>query len=334
MTDWFQTLFGFAERSAAEVRRQIICDGDELRSLANETTYRCGTLEIPSLHELRQHGRSQAPVAGSLQFTEWVGDVRSLLTNPASAGATFQVASQFNLLEMVGPHVSPDQGVTIYEHDPTQGPACAIACGAGTVYRNYFIDLPGGQGQTTVRQVNCLADFGAAVDNPSQRYWRMQNGYLLTTAESLHRLAQHLNSLNAAQLDELRGTLRIGVHRHTQVTIDRCQHTVTQVYASAIPVSYHRFESPDFEPLARLVLEAAYEATLLVTLNDAQARQRPLYLTLLGGGAFGNQASWILDAIERAIGLFRHHDLSISVVSYGKSNPQVQRLIRKLSGTS
>ncbi len=203
-------------------------------------------------------------MAGSLQFTEWVGDVRSLLTNPASAGAIFQVASQFNLLEMVGPHVSPDQGVTIYEHDPTQGPACAIACGAGTVYRNYFIDLPGGQGQTTDRQVNCLADFGAAVailaSDIGACKWLSANH-----SGSRFIVWPNITSLNAAQLDELRGTLRIGVHRHTQVTIDRCQHTVTQVYASAIPVSYHRFESPDFEPLARLVLEAAYEATLLVT---------------------------------------------------------------------
>ncbi|MCK5683507.1 hypothetical protein KAJ27_05280 [bacterium] len=50
----------------------------------------------------------------------------------------FQVASQFNLLEMVSPGVTPEEGVGRYEHDHTQGPACAIACGVGTIYRNYF----------------------------------------------------------------------------------------------------------------------------------------------------------------------------------------------------
>jgi len=30
-------------------------------------------------------------------------------------------------------------GVTRYQHDHTQGPACAIACGAATIYRNYFV---------------------------------------------------------------------------------------------------------------------------------------------------------------------------------------------------
>jgi len=52
----------------------------------------------------------------------------------ANAGAIFQVASQFNLLEMVSDNVTPEQGVTRYERDATQGPACAIAAGAGTIY--------------------------------------------------------------------------------------------------------------------------------------------------------------------------------------------------------
>jgi hypothetical protein len=49
--------------------------------------------------------------------------------SPENAGATFQVASQFNLLEMVSPDVMPEDGVTRYEYDRTRGPACAIAAG-------------------------------------------------------------------------------------------------------------------------------------------------------------------------------------------------------------
>ena len=45
------------------------------------------------------------------------------------------MASQFNLLEMTGPEITPEDGVTRYAHDRTQGPACAIAAGAATVYR-------------------------------------------------------------------------------------------------------------------------------------------------------------------------------------------------------
>ena len=63
---------------------------------------------------------------------------------PENAGALFQVASQLNLLEMTGPEVTPEDGVTIYQDDRTQGPACAIAAGAATIYRNYFAPVGGG----------------------------------------------------------------------------------------------------------------------------------------------------------------------------------------------
>eukprot|EP00959_Pyramimonas_sp_CCMP1952_P315604 6605574-Pyramimonas_sp.AAC.1 len=45
-----------------------------------------------------------------------------------------------------------------------QGSACDVACGAGTVYRNYFAQVTdaGGralrEGQSRLHQVDCLAD--------------------------------------------------------------------------------------------------------------------------------------------------------------------------------
>ena len=40
--------------------------------------------------------------------------------------------------------MTPEHGVTRYQHDRTQGPACAIAAGAATIYRNYFAPVGGG----------------------------------------------------------------------------------------------------------------------------------------------------------------------------------------------
>jgi hypothetical protein len=59
-----------------------------------------------------------------------IADVRALHQDDTFKGALFQIAWQFNLLEMIGPDVSPEHGVTRYQHDRTQGPACAIAAGA------------------------------------------------------------------------------------------------------------------------------------------------------------------------------------------------------------
>ena len=82
------------------------------------------------------------------------GDVGRLHQRPEFAGALFQVASQFNMLEMVGPEVTPENGVTRYENDGTQGPACAIAAGAAAIYRNYFVPVGGSFGQTRTRQLD------------------------------------------------------------------------------------------------------------------------------------------------------------------------------------
>lgn len=66
-------------------------------------------------------------------FEDVHGDISLFIRNIALQGSLFQVASQFNVLEMVSPNVGPEAGITIYENDHTQGPACAIACPAGAV---------------------------------------------------------------------------------------------------------------------------------------------------------------------------------------------------------
>jgi hypothetical protein len=63
------------------------------------------------------------------------GDVRHMHQLPENSGASFQVAFRFNLLEMASPDVMPEHGVTRYQYDRTQGPACAIAAGAATIYQ-------------------------------------------------------------------------------------------------------------------------------------------------------------------------------------------------------
>ncbi|MFM7928638.1 MAG: hypothetical protein ACKO9Q_13095, partial [Pirellula sp.] len=140
-SDWFTRLTGFSERSADEVRTHLQVEGENLIVPSQGKTYVCGRLEIPSLEELRQQVSVLPTGVGRLEISELVGDAQNLHKDPSNAGAVFQVASQFNLLEMISPTITPEQGVGIYQNDPTQVPACAVACGAGTIYRNYFVDL-------------------------------------------------------------------------------------------------------------------------------------------------------------------------------------------------
>ena len=156
--DWFECLTGFREDGYASTRARLIVDGDELLSTVNGHRYGIGELSLPTLAQLRarvnRSGRQRSTV------TCLPGDARALHADPDLAGALFQVASQFNVLEMVSEHVTPEQGVTGYAYDRTQGPACAIAAGAATIYRNYLVPIGDQTGQTRDRQLDALAPLG------------------------------------------------------------------------------------------------------------------------------------------------------------------------------
>ncbi len=322
---WFEKLFGFTETDPETVYRKLDCRKGVLKSAVNGRSYRCGELSVPSLAELR--ATVNPPVGGRLTITEVVGDVMELHVLPDSAGALFQAASQFNLLEMVSPHVSPADGVSRYAYDRTQGPACAIACGAGTVYRNYFFPLNGGRGQVSGTQVDCLSDLGDYLGNQDSQLWQMRNGYCLANEPGLRRIADQLTSFSDRERKEAEGLLRVGVHRDTEVTLERTGHSVTQAYCSALPVAYSPLSPALWAPFARLVLNATYEATLLAGLENYRLTGNPrVYLTLVGGGAFGNTDTWIVEAVVRALDQFREAPLEVVFVSYGGPDRVVKEI--------
>lgn len=316
---WFEELMGFPESSPENVHENITHEGKFLVSRVNGRRVRCGSLTVPSLDELRR--RIGENTGGRPSASEVVGDVGALHRDPQNGGALFQAASQFNLLEMAHPSVVPEHGVGIYESDPTQGPACAISCGGGTIFRNYYVLVGGELGQTSDRQIDCLEDLGVALGGPG--LWEMRNGYALLTIEGLRHINALLDSTTEDKRNELRGLLRIGVQHDVEVL--GTDHCVTQVYGSALPVAYGTPPSSLWEPFARLVLEASYEATLTVARCLGIAR---VYLTLLGGGVFGNHDSWIGDAVLRALACARAN-LDVRIVSYKRPNALVRHIVRE-----
>lgn len=329
--DWFERLTGFREENPDQVRSNIAVDGDRLFSGVNGRTYRCGHLDTPSLGTLRKRVVGLSRAGGETKIEEVVGDVQKLHLDPTNAGSLFQVASQFNLLEMVSPSVTPERGVGIYEKDPTQGPACAIAAGAGTIYRNYFANVNGRIGQTADNQIDCLQDVGEALGNHGERLWEMRNGYALPTEAGLTEISATLTSADEDRYDRLLQSLRIGLHWDTEVTLNDERHIVTQAYCSALPVAYSPHPPDKWAPFARLILQASYEATICAAiLNAEKTGNRRVFLTLLGGGVFGNKTEWIMEAIGRAVRKYPRHGLDVRIVSYSSPNKSVHRLIESL----
>lgn len=331
---WFEKLTGFRETGYSETRKRLSVEGYRLISLANGKSYGIGEFELVSLEALRQRVKPVGDRSGQLKVSIVTGDVREMHKRPEYAGALFQVASQFNLLEMTSPSMTPEDGVTIYQHDRTQGPACAIACGAATIYRNYFAEVNGAEGQTRYRQLDGLADLGAslskALGQPLEALWEMRNGYALCTRAGLDEIGKHLGAMPVDQIDSLRGKLCIGLHTNVEVTdeIDRSpQQLVSQAFCSALPVAYSRVPVGHWKEFASLILEAAYEATMWsAVLNAKRGVSNVVLLTSLGGGAFGNEDAWIVAALQRALKLATSFALDVKIVSFGKPSKTISSL--------
>ena len=331
MTDWFQRLTGFRERDiTGPMADQFLIEGEFITSRGNGRRMRAGTFETPTLAELqsrvKQLGDEQ--LSGPVQVRKHIGDVEDLHLDSNNAGALIQAASQFNALEMPSPTVTPEDGIAAYEHDHTQGPACAIACGAGTILRNYLIERPDGtRGQRADSQVDCLEDLISECGTS----FTMSNGYALPSSEQLREANTHISGLTGPEREALGARLRIAVMHHTEVTalgMSQPGHTVTQAYCSALPLGYSSHAQADWEPLARLVLDATYDATLnAARINAAFTGNPNAYLTLVGGGVFQNPILWIVEAIERA--LTRHQDsgLHVGLVSFRHPNAAIKHLV-------
>lgn len=309
MTTWFESLFGFAETTYEETRAKFVHEGTTLRSLVNNRSFEAGTFSTPSLHSLREIADSKRGRGRVRLRHEIIGDALELHALPDNEGALFQVASQLNCLEFADPREIPENGVTQYATDPTQGPACSLAAAAATVVRNYFVN----GGQTAERQLNLLSGIQSRI---GESLVDVKNGYTFSDEQ---RLALAKEAIAAHDRDDLMGDLRIGLHADVEVTFARRfdpparPQRVSQAFCSALSCGYASGSLAAWQPIATLVLDAAYEATLLAAVASNTKR---VWLTLLGAGAFGNDIAWIEHAIHRAVARAEGHDLEVLVGHY------------------
>lgn len=161
----------------------------------------------------------------------------------------------------------------------------------------------------------------------------MRNGYALCTRRGLSFIEERLRCSDDARIDDLRGWLRVGLHWDVDVTdLAEPGHRVSQAYCSALPVAYSGIPAQRWTLFAELVLEAAYEATMLAaSINREKAGVDRVYLTSLGGGAFGNDVAWITAAMRRAIKLVKTAGLEVRLVSYRTVPHELQEIAEEFA---
>ena len=332
------SLFSNSKKKTVE-KHTLICDVDGLKDEFKRQYI--GMFDRPTLAELNNCINSKEyadyfktletkTIGGGLTFNHIITrDVALLHCDPTNAGAVFQVASQFNCLEMIGKTYTPNMGVTIYSDDPTQGPACAMACPAALVYRNYFVEHVKNSYQYNgqcVQQIDNLEDIGKLLGNTTNQLWNMQNGYVII--DNVANLEQVSNAITTYTSDSVRDALRVGVHWSTSVVDNTAkklmEHRVCQVYASALPVSitYNTnipFSDQDrWTSFAKCILDGSYMATLCIAALIALKSKKRIkcYLTLIGGGAFGNKPEWIIEAIKKALDEYAVYPIDVKLVHF------------------
>lgn len=269
-------------------------------------TYAAGRLQI---HRLRQLVRS-GPGAVRL----WVLDGRNSMTDvgalqaSAPPGSLFQVASQFNCLEAPDPCIVP---VSHYFFDETQGPRSSISAWPGTLLRHYA--APGEDGipfvQSESRQLNLLrhlVDPDVAI---------VSNGYL-TRPNILHsaELARRLEDLDSLEVALQDGTeVVLGANWSGPVVP---QTRISQAFCSTLAAGFYGEMSPSdlaLRSICRQLLRGAYLGTIL---GANALRQRRAFLTLIGGGVFGNPIELIWECLLWAVDEVRgclEQDLTVIV---------------------
>jgi hypothetical protein len=132
----------------------------------------------------------------------------------------------------------------------------------------------------------------------------------------------------------LRGMLSIALQSDVEVTDTGSEQgqLVSQAFCSALPIAYTNVPSRHWTPFASLVLEASYEATMWASVLNAQrGASNIVLLTLLGGGAFGNESEWIIDAMRRAMGVVSSFDIDARIVSYGAPSREILELAEEFT---
>ena len=313
-----QDAFGFKEyRDYEKTQSQFEWADDErlvLRSKVNGREFYVGEFETPTVGKLRNEATGFEDKA---TFQHLSGNAMTLHRDPRMrVGVSSCISVQLSRDDWTD---VVDRRITRYASDRTQGPACAISCPAGTLYRNYFWK---GAGQAKT-QINTLDGIEKIL---SKKYWHMSNGYAMPISRtSMREFNERLPSLDREQLVN---ALKVGVHWSTEVEsrVAKENHRVCQVFASACPVAYSKSTtSKDWTPFARIVLEGLYVATLSVGALIAKKENRrvKVFLTAVGGGAFGNRTMWIADAMSKALKQFRDAPIDVFLVHYGPAGAKV-----------
>jgi len=233
-----------------------------------------------------------------------VGYLQALASNKR---AIFQVASNFNGIEAIKEDLDPDYEsfTERYWLDPTQGPAASISTGAAAIARVHCAYVG------TYKDINAWCQTGKRqlnfMDNLKEHFPQL-NGYVILSGQE-----SKFPRIESREYYKLLLLAKACYHKNCQVTtgcktskglekVHDPKQLVDQCLCAAINISQGdsgkaNSNMPDIESKCRFALDLAYNGIYLEALVN---RRSQIYLSLVGGGSFGNKKEWIYSSIINA----------------------------------
>lgn len=237
-------------------------------------------------------------------------DISSLIKEGPSFGV-YQVASQFNALEIPHPGVKPSQGISAYPLDKSQGFVAACTTVPGTLVRNYWLPHKYGGSFSALDPLG-LTDV---------------NGYLIWGTDP----SSTLNLLAAGDLNDI----LIPAMIYTQVmgvctgsddpqNLEgfKASKLVHQIFSSSAP--FNTYGNGGSEQLQLEIIEKILEAeytgaiglAIILKVQDGLLGipfDNAVNLTLVGDGALKNPMNVISKALLKALNKFKDVPLKIKI---------------------
>eukprot|EP01126_Amoeba_proteus_P006595 TRINITY_DN12308_c0_g2_i3.p1 TRINITY_DN12308_c0_g2~~TRINITY_DN12308_c0_g2_i3.p1 ORF type:complete len:490 (-),score=83.98 TRINITY_DN12308_c0_g2_i3:60-1529(-) len=334
---WFEFVTGCDETTFSKTRAEhLFVDEDENLFIKNCKTGRltkAGKFSLIMMGQMyldvgisrkesrKQKKRHYPPIEiittldrGSIRLV----DIGYLQTLPENRNCVFQIASNFNGVEGVCETTTPDSHkfTTKYYLDKTQGPTASVSCSAGAISRVHLAfyspkKKPSEWGQTEDMQLNFMKDL--------ESHFPVKNGYIVYTGKE-----PKFPKPNGKKWKKLIANFHVAYHAEQQVclghrteTISETQRdpqqTVDQVCCAAINMiqglnGKNNEQCDRKRKKMKFALQAAYDGTYLGTIRHGRKK---IFLTFVGGGAFGNPHSDIFNQIVKSHKKWSRHTKSV-----------------------
>lgn len=314
----------------------VSCGGSFSTPTIQELVEQVSQLVVKKNTRKENRGTVVVPVLTTRSNVD-IGELQRTLTTQDLA--MVQVASNFNCLENASRHSSlGGGGGGLVDHayrDSTQGPAAVFGTTSAYLYRTHFHNE--NQERSPSTTVPHLNDAAATpinlLQHTSQYFGIPQNGKLTLSG-------QETTLRTLADIDRVSSQVCIGLHQDCPVMFGRSNGhiiykepkrvatsnnndntghhdvrlefpLVDHVLSASINLKYYGIQkgqdSSSLNNLMRALLRAAYEGIYLAAI----LRQRKkLYLTLVGGGSFGNPISMIVEEMQYAHDKWASHPMS------------------------